>query len=145
MKRLMILSAALWALVMCMGPQATMAATSDAIAPVICAPAIILECGADGTCTRTTHQMANVPPFVKVNLKSNVISTMDDSRTSPIMHVDRLKDQVVLTGAESARAWTVVISETTGQMAATASGDDHTFVLFGACTPSPAGAGGTGK
>ncbi len=147
MKTLTAIGAALW-LGACAASQPAVAATTDGMAPLLCAPAIILECGADGTCARTTHEVANLPPFVKVNPKGNVISTMDESRTSPIKHLDRLKDRIILHGGEGARTWTAVISEATGKMSATAASDEDIFVIFGACTLFPGdaqGAGGPGK
>jgi len=49
---------------------------------------------------------------------------------------------------DGARTWTVVISEATGKMSATAANDEDMFVIFGACTLLPGdaqGAGGTGN
>jgi len=134
MKTLTAIGAALW-LGACAASQPAVAATTDGMAQLLCAPAIILECGADGTCARTTHEVANLPPFVKVNPKGNVISTMDESRTSPIKHLDRLKDRIIVHGGDGARTWIVVISEVTGKMSAAVSAEEHGFLIFGACTP----------
>ncbi len=134
MKTLTAIGAALW-LGACAASQPAVAATTDEMAPLLCAPAIILECGADGTCARTTHEVANLPPFVKVNPKGNVISTMDESRTSPIKHMERLDGKIILRGGEGARAWTVIVLEATGKMSAAVSAEEHGFLIFGACTP----------
>ncbi len=134
MKTLAAIGAALW-LGACAASQPAVAATTDGMAPLLCAPAIILECAADGTCARTTHEVANLPPFVKVNPKGNVISTMDEGRTSPIKHMERLDGKIILRGGEGARAWTVIVSEATGKMSAAVSAEEHGFLIFGACTP----------
>ncbi len=82
-----------------------------------------------------TIDRPNLPPFVKVNPKSNVISTMDESRTSPIKHMERLDGKIILRGGEGARAWTVIVLEATGKMSAAVSAEEHGFLIFGACTP----------
>jgi hypothetical protein len=42
--------------------------------------------------------------------------------------------KIFLQGIEL-RGWSIVISEQTGKMSLTASGDDEAFVLFGVCIP----------
>jgi hypothetical protein len=109
-------------------------------AALLCAPTIVLECRPDGTCPSTTPADADVPSFVKVDAERKEITTLDGKRTSPIKRVDHLSDRLVLQGGEEENAWTVVVSEATGDMSATASGADHTFVIFGACTAFPGSA-----
>jgi hypothetical protein len=41
---------------------------------------------------------------------------------------------MILQGIEDGRGWSIIISEDTGKMTATASQDDVGFVIFGACT-----------
>jgi len=77
-----------------------------------------------------------------VDLKSNKVSTVDENRTSPIKMWNRLPAKIILYGGEEPRAWSVVISDTTGIMSATASAEDHAFVLFGACGLFPGAATG---
>ena len=116
-------------------PRAAAAAQYDGSAPLLCSSMVILECGEDGTCQRTTHAVANVPPFVKVQPQAKVISTMDGKRTSPIKHVERLDGKMYLHGGEGARGWTVIISEATGKMSAAVAAEEHGFLVFGFCTP----------
>ncbi len=135
MKTLKVIGVVLLALGVCAAPRPAAAAQYDGSAPLLCSSMAILECGADGTCQRTTHAVANVPPFVKVHPQGKVISTLDGRRTSPIKHVDRLDGKMYLHGGEGARAWTVVISEATGKMSAAVAAEEHGFLVFGACTP----------
>jgi hypothetical protein len=120
--------------------HAPAADAADKAMPLLCAPTIVLECRPDGTCPSTTPAAADVPAFVKVDSERKEITTLDGRRTSPIKRVDHLSDRLVLQGGEEENAWTVVVSEATGDMSATASGADHTFVIFGACTAFPGSA-----
>ena len=135
MKTLKVIGLALLAIGIWAAPRPAAAAQYDGSAPLLCASMIILECGADGTCQRTTHAVANVPPFVKVNPQGKVIATIDGSRTSPIKHMERIDGKMYLHGGEGARAWTVIISEATGKMSAAVAAEEHGFLVFGACTP----------
>lgn len=141
MKTLTAIGLALWLFGISAVAHAAAAASYDGSVPLLCAPAIVLECRTDGTCEGTTPAAADFPAFVTVNPKGKKISSLDESRTSPIKVFDHLSDRVILHGGQGTRAWTMVVSEATGQMSATASDADHTFVIFGACTLFPQGSG----
>jgi hypothetical protein len=134
MKTLKVIGVVLLAIGAWAAPRPAAAAQYDGSAPLLCSSMVILECGADGACARTTHAVANVPPFVKVHPQGKVVSTMDGKRTSPIKHVERLNGNMYLHGGEGARAWTVIISEATGKMSAAVAGEEHGFLVFGICT-----------
>ena len=136
MKTLKVSGLSLLAIGIWVGPRAAAAAPYDGSVPILCAPATIMECGADGVCQRSTLEVANVPPFIKVNLKTMKISTMDERRTSPIAHLDRLEGKIILHGGEGGRGWSVVITEANGKMSGAVSAEAHGFLIFGACTPT---------
>jgi hypothetical protein len=135
MRRLKAIGVVLWALGICAAPGAAAAAPYDGSVPILCAPAAIMECGADGACRRSTGEIANVPPFIKVNLKAMKIGTMDEARTSAIKQMDRLDGKIILHGGEGGRGWSVIISEANGKMSGAVSAEAHGFLIFGACTP----------
>lgn len=142
MKTFTAIGLALWLFGISAAAHAAAAASYDGSVPLLCAPAIVVECRTDGTCAGTTPAAADFPAFVTVNPKEKKISALDESRTSPIKVFDHLADRIILQGVQGTRAWTMVVSEATGQMSATASDADNTFVIFGACTLFP---GGTDK
>jgi len=135
MKTLKVIGVVLWAFGTFALPRLAPAAPYDGSVPLLCAPATIMECEAVGGCQRSTGEITNLPPFVKVNLKAMQISTMDEGRTSPIKHMERLDGKIILRGGDGARAWTVIVSEATGKMSASVSAEEHGFLIFGACTP----------
>ena len=62
--------------------------------------------------------------------------------TCRIKNVERIDGKLILKGAEDGQpdvrdgtGWTIAISEETGEMVMTASGNQFGFVVFGACTP----------
>jgi len=135
MKTPKVIGLALLAIGVWVGPRAAAAASYDGSVPILCAPATIMECGSDGACQRSTLETANIPPFVKVDLRTMQISTMDGKRTSPIKHLDRLDGKIILHGGEGGRGWSVVISEANGKMSGAVSAEAHGFLIFGSCTP----------
>ena len=58
-----------------------------------------------------------------------------DKRTSSIKHMARFDGKLILQGMGDELVWNMVISEQTGKMVITASGEQVGFVVFGACTP----------
>ena len=135
MRRLKAIAVVLWVLGIGAAPRGALAAPFDGSVPILCAPATIMECGSDGACQRSTLETANVPPFVKADLKTMQISTLDGKRTSPIKHMDRLDGKIILHGGEGGRGWSVVITEANGKMSGAVSAEAHGFLIFGSCTP----------
>ncbi len=97
-----------------------------------------IECGPDGQCLEVTPEDINIPAFLKINFEEKEISgtrengEIASTRIENIAHMD---GKVILQGAENGRGWSMVITEATGKMALTASGDQVGFILFGNCLP----------
>ncbi len=58
-----------------------------------------------------------------------------DKRTASIKQMARFDGKLILEGMGDELAWSVAISEQTGKMVITASGERVGLVVFGACTP----------
>jgi hypothetical protein len=43
--------------------------------------------------------------------------------------------RLILQGTQTGKGWSMVITEATGKMTLTASGEEVGFIVFGACTP----------
>jgi hypothetical protein len=122
------------ALVMCLGPQPTAAAAKyDGSVPLLCAPAVVTECGPEGDCQRRSAQSVNLPEFFKVDLKALKVRSEETGRDSPIKNVERLSGQIIIQGGQNGRGWSMTISEDTGKMSAAISTEGEGFVVFGAC------------
>ena len=88
-------------------------------------------------CLEGTAESVDIPQFVKVDFKSNMISTVgktEQQRESRIKNLKRIDGKVIMQGAERGRGWNMVIEENTGKLSATIIEERVGFVIFGACT-----------
>jgi hypothetical protein len=131
---------ATFAICACLAAAATAAAGDfDGSKKLLCAPSDIYECDPAFDCERITLEAANLPRFIRVNVKKKQLSGTvgsGDEVTTSIQNVEKKDGKLTLQGAENARAWSVVIDQETGQMSASASDNITGFILFGGCTTS---------
>ncbi|MGB9440993.1 MAG: hypothetical protein WCB15_23835 [Desulfobacterales bacterium] len=122
---------------LCMTPVQLAAAQFDGSEPLLCAVVQMIECGGDGKCFPVTTEIAGIPRFLKVNVEKRTITATEESGitdVSLIKNVERIAGRLIMQGFGNGRGWTLVISESTGDMSATISDDKVGFVVFGACT-----------
>ncbi len=110
----------------------------DGSRPIICAFTSAAGCDREMGCEAATPEGLNLPRFIRIDFNKKKIITenraVEGARTeTQIKNFLRLDGQLFLQGVEI-RGWSMVISETTGSMTLTASGDEEAFVLFGVCT-----------
>lgn len=93
-----------------------------------------VQCIPDEACIEMTIQEMALPRFVRIDLKSKTITSLDKEvdRTSRIATVDRLEGLTVLHGTEL-RGWSIVLGEDSGALTLSASGDSEGFIVFGSC------------
>ncbi len=112
---------------------------------LICAPSSYSECTVTG-CERVSPEEINAPKFLKVNAKRKIIESVQGGlgRTSKVDHVENVDGKLILQGVEDGvedvrdgLGYSLAISESTGDMVLSASGDGVGFIAFGACTPLP--------
>jgi hypothetical protein len=104
-----------------------------------------IECTPDDGCRAVTIESLDLPRFLKIDLNKMEIGPVSESDTRPgsaIERMERVDGKLILQGAEDGYAsvrdglgWTISISEDTGKVVMTASGDQVAFVVFGACLP----------
>ena len=113
------------------GAMQAMAADGDICT---CALTKAVECSPDGECTETTVQEMNLPRFVRIDLKSSTITSLDKEipRTSKISSTERLEGLTILHGTEL-RGWTIALGEESGNLTLSTAGDGEGFVVFGSC------------
>jgi len=112
-----------------------LAAKYDGSVPLLCVPIEIIECGATGECFNSTAEDVNLPQFIKVDVKTKMLSAAEEDRKAEIKHLEHTNGRMIMHGGQEGRGWTLVISEETGKMSATISEDQAGFIIFGACTP----------
>jgi hypothetical protein len=117
--------------------QQAYAGDLDGSTPVICAFTRALECDSTEGCEAATLEDLQMPRFFRVDFKNSSIAPVGIleegvKKETPIKTFQRQDGKLILQGFE-VRGWSMVITEKTGKMTLTASGDDEAFVLFGAC------------
>ena len=108
---------------------------------LLCTSVQATSCAVDGDCEMDVPWNFNIPQFVEVDLVGKRLSTTkasDENRQSPITTLTRADGLIVLQGLEQGRAFSFVINEKTGRLAAAVARDGITVSVFGACTPMAA-------
>lgn len=119
---------------MCLLSASAQAAVFDGSKTFVCAIIDAHECSVNGECRRVSVLDIDCPRFLKVNLsKKLIVGTMADQSTRNVeiqasAHVD---GNLVLQGVQRGRVWSLIISEETGKITLSASGQGECFVFFG--------------
>jgi len=105
----------------------------DGSKKLICAPAVAMDCAVADECIRGMPDDMGAPTFIRIDFdKKEVRGT---TRASPVLHMEKSPEQVLLLGVEVGLGWTIAIDSESGRMHATLAGRDGAFVLIGSCTP----------
>ena len=117
----------------------------DGSKELMCACVRVIECGPDGKCAEVSAEDIRIPGFLNINFEQKTISAPqwgENQTPSPIENLERIDGKLVLQGAEDGYrevrdgvGWSMAISEETGKMVLTESGDQVAFIVFGACIP----------
>jgi hypothetical protein len=129
----------------CIAPLTTVAGDFDGSRPLLFSVISAVECTPDSGCHAVTIESVDLPRFLKIDFNKKTIGPVSERDARPdsaIERMERVDGKLILQGAEdgyeSVRdglGWTIAISEGTGGVVMTASGDQVAFVVFGACLP----------
>jgi hypothetical protein len=106
----------------------------------LCAAVQATACLDEGDCEVDLPWNLNVPEFIEVDLDAKRLSTTKasgENRATAIDHLSRQDGLIVLQGLEMGRAFSLVITESTGRLAAAIAAEGRAVAVFGACTPMP--------
>lgn len=98
----------------------------------------IYECTANGGCEQVTVKEINFLRFLNINFnKKEITGTRANGQalTTAIKNRVSMDGMLILQGVENGKGWSMAITEATGKMVLTVSGDEEGFVVFGACIP----------
>jgi hypothetical protein len=117
----------------------------DGTRPLMIAVIRVVECTPEGACREVTPASVELPQFMKIDFTKKTIrpAAADDKRPATVIERQEVVDgKLILQGAEDGYekmrdglGWTMAISEESGQVVLTASGDQVAFVVFGAALP----------
>ena len=105
---------------------------------MLCVPGTVSHCVNGEGCNSELPETENIPEFIEVDLKSKTIAATKASgedRSTPIQTQSRTGGHMYLQGVENGRTFSMVISETTGDLTFAIAADGETAVMFGGCTP----------
>jgi len=118
-------------------PSAALAGNFDGSRELVCAAMQTAACGYGSDCITGTAEDVDFPTFIRINVKKKTISATEEFErdvVTKIKNIKRTEGRLILQGVEQGRGWSLSLSETTGKMVMTASGDGEGFVVFGECT-----------
>ena len=109
----------------------------DGSQTLICAWIHTVECNTEGVCgDEGDADDLRIPDFIRVDFKGKKIVALDEERrdeVTKIQNQQRENGQLILQGVEAGRAWSLLISETSGDTVLTVSDEKAGFVAFGEC------------
>ena len=121
-----------------LGVTSTKAAEFDGSQKLICTSVETYGCIMDYNCIKGTATTIGIPQFFRIDFDKGLIhATRPDGkkRTTKIVNRTQKKGLMYLQGVQGELGWSVAITEETGKMSLTASGDQVAYAVFGACTP----------
>ena len=128
-----------------MAASAVKAGDFDGTRPLLISVIRVIECTPDGTCHEVSPASVELPQFLKIDFTSKTIQPATAEAKTPATAIERqevVDGKLILQGAEDGYekmrdglGWTMAISEATGQVVLTASGEQVAFVVFGASMP----------
>jgi hypothetical protein len=117
----------------------------DGTQPLLISVIRVMECTPDGSCREVTPDSIQLPQFLKIDFAKKAIRPAAADDKTPATTIERqevVDGKLILQGAEDGYekmrdglGWTMAISEDSGQVVLTASGDQVAFVVFGAALP----------
>ena len=117
----------------------------DGTRPLLISVIRVIECTPDGACREVPPASVELPQFLKIDFNNKTIGPAAADDETPVTTIERrevVDGKLILQGAEDGYekmrdglGWTMAISESTGQVVLTASGDQVAFVVFGASIP----------
>lgn len=139
MRALFSPSLALWLLVL--APFSAAAGDFDGSTPLLCALNEVMECAPAKGCQRILPEEAGAPDFFLIDVAAMSVSGLGGvSRVSAIDTAKDFDGGLILQGAEeeaeaagSSLGWSAAITQDSGRVVLSASGDGVAFVVFGAC------------
>ena len=117
----------------------------DGTRPLLVSVIRVVECVPDGACREVTPASVELPQFMKIDFTNKTIRPAAAGDKAPATTIERqevVDGKLILQGTEDGYekmrdglGWTMAISEATGQVVLTASGEQVAFVVFGASIP----------
>ena len=109
---------------------------------ILCTAVQATICTDDGKCSIENPWDLNIPQFLELDLKGKMMATTKasgENRSTPMRTLERENGLLFIQGIEQGRAFSLVISESTGMLSVAVARDGKAVSVFGACTPLSTG------
>jgi hypothetical protein len=126
-------------------PIGAFAGEFDGEKELLCCFTKVMECLEVEGCQERTPEQVNLPQFVDISFAQKLITPSrggENQRKTEIERMEHIDGKLIIEGAEDGVegvrdgfGWSMAISEETGRLVGTVSGEGVGFVIFGACTP----------
>ncbi len=107
----------------------------DGKANLICSVTNVIACAEAKRCVQGQARAFDLPQFIGIDFAGKKVHSTKESgeATSPIKSQEQTRNQLVLQGIENGHGWTLAIDRENGRMTTGATGEDVSYILFGAC------------
>lgn len=105
---------------------------------LLCTAEEATVCSDEEGCVNKSLEDLNIPHFLELNLTEKRMSTTKasgENRSTPFRALEREDGLLLIQGIEQGRAFSFVISESTGALSVAVARDGISVSVFGACTP----------
>jgi hypothetical protein len=112
------------------------AAGLDGGAPITCATSETFDCAPDGDCIKDSPEAIDLPRLIRLDFAAKKAFTKlasGEELAAEIASQQVDQDRLILQGVQSGAAWSLAVSQKTGIMSLSISGDGVAIVAFGTC------------
>ena len=112
------------------------AAGLDGSTPITCATSVTYDCGLSGDCIKDSPEAINLPRLIRLDFAAKKVFTnwgTGEDRSAEIGSQLVDQDRLILQGVQNGNAWSLAVSQKTGVMSLSISGDEAAIVAFGVC------------
>jgi len=96
------------------------------------------RCEPGAACESMEPWQLNIPDFVKLDLRGKRMQTTaasNDQRETPLQNVQRSNGTILIQGSQGERAFSWLITETSGEGTLSVAGQGRGVTVFTVCTP----------
>ncbi len=105
---------------------------------MLCVPGTVSHCVNGEACNSELPETENIPEFIEIDLKRKTLASTrasGENRSTQVQNISREAGYIYLNGVENGRGFSMVISESTGDLTFVVATDGVTAAMFGNCTP----------
>jgi hypothetical protein len=111
-------------------------AALDGKTDLICSVTDVIGCPDAGACVQGQARNFDLPQFIAVDFATKQVRATNEGGekiVSPFTDHQETRNQLIMQSVENGHGWTVSIDRRDGRMTTSTTGEDVSYILFGAC------------